>query len=308
MKIRTESDLRENLRNAEVFLIGDVRDVVYSRAERVVALPKLVHGLGVCGENDPSTLGEGIVVRGRAAKTPPDSDAGLKVDYVASSEGLYSSFLVGWNAEPSFTTQFVSESGISLNQFYQAIFMDLRERELLRDHDYVFAEMFGLFKPEDIFDRALQCPINRGHVLTTSPEHSAKFFKTKVIYSDLVQRNASLDRLIPLCVVGMAYLCENSVQTADGLNERVFYAPPLSANPPSSDALDEHSGPRVLSHNHALGWRRERFHENHTDESLHEDELLDSHPDYLIHLDDWSTVRSATVKIYLAEKDRFTLS
>lgn len=305
MIIRPESDLRENIQHAEVFLIGDVRDVVYSRAERVVALPNLAHGLGVCGEDDPITVGEGIVVRGRRAKTSPDADAGSKIDYLPSSKDLYSPFLVGWNAKPSFTTQFVSASGISLNQVYQAIFLDLRERKLLQDHRYVFVEMFGSFKPEDIFDRALQRPINRGHVLTTSTEHFEKFFKTKIIYNDLINRGTSLDSLIPLCVVGMAYLGDISVEAVAGLNERIFYAPPVSAKPPSADALDDHVGPQVLSHSHALGWRSEQSFKNRDSSLL--DELLEGYPDYLVHLEDWSIVRSATVNIYLAEKNRFNI-
>lgn len=304
MILLAESDLRKNIQNAEVLLIGDVRDVLYSRAETVVALPNLFHGVGVCGEDDPITTGEGIVVRGRAAKTSPDPDAGVKVDYLTSSKGLYSPFLIGWNAEPSFTTQFSCESGISLTQVYQAIFQDIRERKLRQDHKYVFVEMLASFKPEDIFDRALQCPVDRGHVLTTSTEHFARFFKTRIIYHDLINRSASLDTLVPLCVVGMAYLCDKPVKVVARLNERVFYPPPLSAKPALPDAPSDHAGNRILSHSHALGWRSEQLPENR---HCGLDELLEYHPDYLVHLDDWSVMRSATVKIYLAKEIRFNI-
>lgn len=302
MKLRPESDLTENIQNAEVFLIGDVRDVLYSRAERVVALPNLVHGVGVCGDEDPITTGEGIVVRGRAAKTAPDADAGIKVDYLTSSKSLYSPFLVGWNAEPSFNTQFIAESGISLTQVYQAIFQDIRERKFLQDHKYIFVEMLASFKPEDIFDRALQCPVNEDHVLTTSTEHFAKFFKARIIYNDLINRSASLDSLVPLCVVGIAYLCDSPDQVAAGINERVFYAPPMSAKPGSPDVSSDHAGYEVLSHSHALGWRSEQLPKSSLSRL---DELLEHHPDYLVHLDDWSIMRSATVKIYLANETQW---
>lgn len=302
MKLRPESDLTENIQNAEVFLIGDVRDVLYSRAEGVMALPNLVHGVGVCGEEDPITTGEGIVVRGRAAKTAPYTDAGIKVDYLTSSKGLYSPFLVGWNAEPSFTTQFLSESGISLTQVYHAIFQDIREREFLQDHKYIFVEMLASFKPEDIFDRALQRPVHQGHVLTTSTEHYASFFKARIIYNDLINRSASLDSLVPLCVVGIAYLCDSSVEVVAGLNERVFYAPPVSAKPAWPYASSDHAGSEILSHSHALGWRSEQLPKSCLSRL---DELLQHHPDYLVHLDDWSIMRSATVKIYLANETQW---
>lgn len=304
MILLPESDLSENIQNAEVFLIGDVRDVLYSRAERVVALPNLVHGLGVCGEDDPVTTGEGIVVRGRAAKTAPDRDAGIKIDYLTSSKELFSPFLVGWNGEPSFTTQFTHESGISLTQVYQKIFMSLREQNLRQDHRYVFVEMLGSFKPEDIFDRALQHPVNQGNVLTTSTEHFPKFFKTRIIHNDLINRNAAVDSLVPLCVVGMAYLCDGPIAVADGLNERVFYPPPLSAKPASPDVPSEYTGLQILSHSHALGWRSEQL---PTSRLSSLDKLLQHHPDYLVHLDDWSVMRSASVKIFLATENQFNI-
>jgi hypothetical protein len=323
MIILPDSELKENIQKAEVFLIGDVRDVLYSRAERVVALPSLLHGLGVCGTDNPMTVGEGIVVRGRAAKTSPDSDAGLKVDYLTSSEGLYSPFLVGWRAKSSFTTQFISESGLSLNQLYQSVFLELQECNPLLPQEYVFLEIFGLFQPEDIFDRALQLPVSQGHVLTTSAEHAVNFFKPRIIYNDLINRSASVERLMPLCVVGMGHLRDGPPQSVAGLNERVFYAPPLTAQFASSADRTKHVSFQVVSHNHALGWQSQQWFNENLLSSVREgsqlgseafqgertfaDELLEWHPDYLVHLDDWTIMKAATVRIYLAQANRFKI-
>jgi hypothetical protein len=221
------------------------------------------------------------------------------------------------------TTEFISDAGITLNQLYQSIFSYLAESGFPPNFEYVFLELVGLFKPDDISDRALQKPVNQGNVLTTSAEHARTFFKPKIIYNDLVERGASLGELFPLCVVGAGHLRDVSEPSGKSLSERIFYRPPqVNASTSPSTTTDGDSA-RVLSHNHALGWRGEssfvgrllsslqsRSHEGGEaparDEGLLE-ELLTRRPDYLVHLDDWSVVTAATVNIYLTPADCFQI-
>lgn len=313
----------ENIRRSNLFFIGDVRDVIHSRAARVRPLPELLYGLGACGTDDPATAGESIVVRGRYASTLPDSDAGIKIEYRTSSRGFHTPFFLGWNGEPSLATDFISDGGITLNQLYLSIFSHLRGLGPSWNFEYVFLELVGLFRPHEISDRALQRPVNQGDVLTTGPEHAERFFKSRIIYNDLDRRGESLEDLFPLCVVGIGHCRRASAVGDKSLSERIFYRPPQI--PESAPAREAHGAgsSEVRSHNHALGWRgessvAERLLEVIRSEDRPEPEararaldleerLLSRRPDYLIHLDDWSVVTAAAVKIYLTPEQSFNL-
>lgn len=322
MRIQSKGELGENIRRSELFFIGDVRDVIHSRAARVRPLPELRHGLGACGTQDPATAGESIVVRGCCAATLPNEDAGIKIEYRASSQGFHTPFFLGWNGEPSLVTDFISDTGVTLNQIYQSIFTHLRRLGPPWNFEYVFIELIGLFKPHEISDRALQRPVDRGDVLTTTPEHAGSFFKSRIIYNDLVRRGESLEDLFPLCVVGVGHFRGASAAGNKALSERIFYRPPqIPTAAPAHQARDIESD-EVRTHNHALGWRGEtsfagRLLETLLSQSRSEaeteacepdlEELLSRRPDYLIHLDDWSVVTAAAVKIYLAPEQSFNI-
>lgn len=317
----TEDQFYENVRRTETFFIGDVRDVIHSRAERVRALPSLSHGLGACGTDDPATAGESIVVRGRAAKTLPDADAGIKLQYGAGAEEFYTPFFLGWNGRPSLVARFASDAGVTLNQLYQSVFSRLAEDGRLPDFGYAFLELVGLFRPDDISDRALRRPVNRGDVLTTSAEHAPSFFKSRIIYQDLVGRRSSLDELFPLCVVGAGHFRDGTDAGTDALSERIFYRPPRVDAARAPEETADREPARVLSHNHALGWLGQgSFAEqllsstqarSGPESAAYDDYLLESllkrQPDYLVHLDDWSMMRAGAANIYLAPRHRFNV-
>lgn len=320
MKIQIEWNLDKINKETEIFFVGNVQDVIFSRAKNTIRLPRLFNGFGACGTNNPATVGEGIIFRGCTAGTPANPLAGINIDYHIQLDEIYTPFFVGWNGSPSFIINFISETGITLNQLYQDIFSKIQRLESSENFEYVFLEIIGLFNPTDIFDRALQKRVDNGNVLTTLPENAGKFFKSRIIYSDLVSRNVSTAKLFPLFISGAGYFCKDSVELQP-LRETVFYMPPQQMEKTEINASDSDIE-KVLTHNHALGWRGgESTAENllssicagvqsadnaqTVEDSVNE--LLKYEPDYLVHLDDWSILKAATVKVFLADSNHFNI-
>lgn len=316
LQIQLDGALDESIRRTMPILVGDVRDVIYSRAGRVSVMPHVSHGFGACGSEEPATVGESVVVRGCAAATPPDDSAGLKINYNPSTREFYTPFFCGWNGQPSLSTRFCLDPGITLNELYQSIFSHLSTLRLLPNPDYVFLELMGLFRPNEISDRALKRPVNQGNVLTTAAEHADRFFQTRIIFNDLASHRAMPDELVPLCIVGAGHCGDNSNLKDDSISARIFYLPPYTP----TTAYDPG---QIRTHNHGLGWRSESQYVQRllaftqmegrpgsgsiAGEQELADQLLKHQPDYLVHLDDWSTVRAGIVKIYIAHNESFNV-
>jgi hypothetical protein len=321
MEIRLEPNLDKNVKETEVFFIGDVRDVIFSRAKNTVRLPHLFNGFGACGMKNPATTGEGIIFRGCVAGTPPAQHAGVSINYRIQPEETYTPFFVGWNGSHSFVVNFISETGITLNELYRNIFLKLGELKPAQNFEYIFLEIIGFLSPKDIFDRALQKRVDKANVLTTLTENAGQFFKTRIIYDDLSRRNISTEKLFLLCITGAGYLSKDSVSKPLPVGETVFYVPPQKMEKPSTNDADTNRE-NVLTHNHTIGWRGENpvtesllssihagIQSAHGSETVENsvNKLLKYKPDYLVHLDDWSVLKAAAVKVFLAASDYFNI-
>ena len=79
----------------QVLTMGNVQDVIYSRANQVQPLPEnLLYGLGALSTSGPEGAGEGILIRGHAGMTAPTIDAGLRPVYRKSTKLITSPFFL----------------------------------------------------------------------------------------------------------------------------------------------------------------------------------------------------------------------
>lgn len=304
---------RERPPEATVYVAGDIRRVIYSRADVLYEVPRVTNGLGALSARGPESAGEGIVFRGQTVLTPPDSNAGTRLSLVETGGGISTPFFIGWTGEAAGTGRFHRPEGISLYEIYESLLDQVNSVFAPRAHPLVFTEIIGLLRPRDIHDRALMKPVNAGDVLTTSPEHAPAYFKTKVISGDLNARGLSTDEPIPLCLVGAGYdprLAADSFRDSGSL---IFYTPPALAGAPSP-----HEPARIKTHSHALGWRR-RPELNALILSAAENDdsgaaapgpgataglpLPAGPPDYVVHLDDWSVFRAGVVRVFITPPD-----
>ena len=100
MTIKLELAWSREESGGRFFVIGDVRDVIHSRAQKMFPLPRgISHGLGLLSTTDASGAGEGILLRGTHALTPPSSAAGSTLDPVPGDASLTTPFFLGWSAE-----------------------------------------------------------------------------------------------------------------------------------------------------------------------------------------------------------------
>lgn len=303
----------------EAFFIGDVRDVIFSRVNKLTQIPLLFNGFGACGLDNSVTVGEGIIFRGNITSTPPNSNAGSDINFRIPNGKAYSPFFIGWNGSHSLVLNFNVIEKITLKQLFQDVFSTLQTSKICQNYQYVFLEIVGLFHPEDIFDRALQKRVDRDEKLTTAPENSKEYFKPRIIYNDLVKRNEINDNLLPLCIVGAGHLCEEYSSNGQNLCENIFYVSPQEMEKPV-EKKEKDGKVNLLTHSHALGWRGSNSNIesllslirkdvqaardfNVIDDSVNK--LLEYHPDYLVHLDDWSLLKTATVKVFFADPADF---
>ena len=313
--------MSEMIKEVEAIFIGNVQDVIFSRANKLIRIPNLFNGFGACGLDDPTTVGEGIVFRGNTNSTPPNSNSGVEINFRVPDGKVYSPFFIGWNGQHSFVLNFDSEKGITLKELYQDIFSKLQTFELSQKYQYVFLEVIGLFHPVDIFDRALQKPVHEGGKHTTAPENSKEFFKSRIIYKDLIRRDEFTDDLFPLCIIGIGHLCEENLINGRNLCENIFYVSPQEMENSAEDK-EKGDNENLLTHSHALGWLtsnseiesilssiRNYVQSSDNFESIENavNELSEYKPDYLVHLDDWSILKAAAVKVFLADSDKFVV-
>lgn len=309
-----EIKLKGASRLAEASLLGDVRSVIYSRASRVALVPRVTHGLGVLTSQSPAEAGEGIVFRGRAARTPPTDEAGVEVDYRQQCGGLCSSFFVGWEGEPFLWARFSSAEGLTLNRLFEILLTRARRDLAHSHHGLILVEVLALLAPGDIHDRALRRSVDQGDVHTADHEHAPQYFKSHVILNDVKRRGDAAVQTIPLCIAGVgAAPSSTSGDEFDRISGLIFYDPPGAA-------ADSKREGRMLTHSHAFGWRAQPALVGGLSAAcgggegwekkvaaLEEEILpgaLGSAPDYVVHLDDWSVLRAGLVKVFVTELGR----
>jgi hypothetical protein len=308
-----EIKLKGASRRAEVCLLGDVRSVIYSRASHVAAVPSVTHGIGVLTPQAPADAGEGIVFRGHAARTPPTDEAGVEIDYRLTCGGMCSSFFVGWEGEPFLWAKFSSAEGVTLNRLFETLLERVRRDLPPAQHKLILVEVLALFAPYDIHDRALRKPVNEGDVDTADRQHAPQYFKAHVILNDLKRRGAPPEKSIPLCITGIG-AGPGSVSDAEfkQLCRLIFYDAPGAA------AGSKREG-QARTHSHAFGWRDEPALVGGLSAALAggsgtgevaavENEILPEAlcraPDYVVHVDDWSMLRAALVKVFVTDLSR----
>lgn len=294
----------------ETCVIGDVQDVLQSRADRLGALPAVVtHGLGALSASDPAGVGEGIVLRGWTGVTPPTAQAGSAFSYHPTTERVSTPFFMGWAGAPIAHGRIASAGAVTLRQVYEAAFEQLWARPVMAATPVIFLELIGLFPVTEIYDRALKAPVHKDHVLITDAAHATHYFTFKIIQRDLHERNASPDQLLPLAVVGAGFNPQNSTPELLRFERAAFYAPPQEAG-----IVQQERASGLKTHSHAMGWRAApALHAQLTHVArqsdwhapLHEldsvvlPELLQSPPDYVVHLDEWSQMLGGVIRVFV---------
>lgn len=284
-------------------VLGDVRDVLYSRAERVRALPASVtHGFGLLACDGPADAGEGIAIRGLAASTPPGEAAGRLVRTSRQPTGFATPFFLGWRGEPSAAGRFQAASGLSLRSLFAETFQRLRRGK--ESPSLVFLEMLALVRGSRIQDRALCAPVHTGHVLITDERYADRYFRFRPIGSDLAKGS---DPLLALAVCGAAFHPTGVWDDEDEIATSIFYKPPhRRSGSPGSAAFP------LRTHSHALAWQAPGEAAGDLQEALDRlgsdgiepdlDRLLDRFlavpPSHLVHLDDWSAPLGGLFRVY----------
>lgn len=316
MSLDLALDWRATPPQLDVYMVGDVRAVIESRADQVGALPPAAtHGLGALSCGGPAGSGEGAALRGRVGVTPPTGGAGVDFFYRASSEGIATPFFMGWAGEPAAVGRISGAEGATVRQVYEAIFADMARRAG-PPAPLVFVELIGLFPASEIHDRALKAPVHAAHVAITDAAHAPDYFAFKIIQRDLRERGFAPGQILPLAIVGAGFDPSGAAEGARRIERAAFYAPPQAAGGAAANASP------LRTHSHALGWRAApalcdalegvarrddwRAAQRELDRAILPD-LLRAPPDYVVHLDEWSRMVGGVVRVFVpAEPERIT--
>jgi hypothetical protein len=309
---------REKPAESKVYVTGDIRQVIYSRADVLFEVPPTTHGLGALSAHGVKDAGEGIAFRGRTVLTPPNSDAGTRLTLFETLEGIAAPFFIGWTGEAAGVGRFHSEEGISLYEIYESLFEQAGGVYAGSATPLVFTEIVGLLRPRDIHDRALMRSVDTGNVLTTSPEYASEYYKTRIILGDLLERGLSTEEPVAVCLVGAGYDPQLAAGPFRDSCSLIFYTPPALAGAPSAQ-----EPARIKTHSHALGWRgqpalRELLLSDaprdaselatpEFDERL-ASSLPATTPDYIVHLDDWSVFMAGVVRVFITPADKISFN
>jgi hypothetical protein len=301
----------------ETFVIGDVQAVLQCRADRLGALPTTVtHGIGALSTGDPAEVGEGIVLRGWTGATPPTAQAGTAFSYHPTTEQIATPFFIGWAGSPIAQGRVAGSAAMTLREVYATVFEQLWSRPNMAAAPVIFLELIGLFSVAEIYDRALKAPVNIDHVLITDAEHAPHYFTFKIIQHDLHARNASPDQLLPLAVVGAGFNPQERAPDLRRFERAAFYEPPRAAG-----AVQQEAASCMKTHSHALGWRAaptlyaqltqaarraDWYAPLHELDNVVLPELLQSPPDYVVHLDEWSQMVGGLIRVFVPTPNDIT--
>lgn len=312
MTARLELAWRPESGGAEFFALGDVRDVIYSRAERSMTLPVgATHGFGLLSATGPAGAGEGMLLRGLPALTEPTSKAGVLITSSVNTSSWKTPFFLAWSGMPSAVGRILGSPSVSVRRIYESVFEWLERACDGGAPPLVFLEIWGLFAMEEIHDRALQLPVHQGGVLITAVDQSPSYFRFGAIREDLREHFPTPDRLLPLAVLGVGFRPAGTWRDEERFAKAVFYEPPTAGREQEVTA----SSP-LRTHSHAFGWRDQpalveqllRILDSADFETprqrMEEDllpDLLQRSPDYLVHLDDWSCAKGGLVRVFLPD-------
>lgn len=290
----------------DIYIIGDVRSVLNSSADKLIKLNDVRYGLGALSIDCPATTGEGIVFRGYSAITPPTEKAGLLFTYQSTLNNLLTPFFVGWSGIPIATGNILQEQ--TLQEVYENVFTSLFNTfpELL---PFVCLEIIGLASANQIYDRALKTRIDKGNTLITSKDNSEKYFSFQIIQNDMARNGCSSEQLVYLNITGVGFATNLKTEPLQKIQECIFYEPP---KPLETSQVSKEVKP-IKSHSHALGWKINPFPQNNFgkfDENSfwgrewqYVDEILlsrtlNSRPDYIVHLDAWTQIKVGFVRVF----------
>ena len=293
----------------QVLTMGNVQDVIYSRANQVQPLPEnLLYGLGALSTSGPEGAGEGILIRGHAGMTAPTIDAGLRPVYRKSTKLITSPFFLGWRGQPLATVNFLEQSGVTLHDLYRTIFM----LPAFASQSIILVELIALLPLHHIHDRALQRPAHIGNVDITAPDYANDYFRFHIIQQDMRKRGYEGTFLLPLAIVGIGFRhLVTPTSIMQQLGQAVFYNPPDTNRP--VDANKAHITANIRTHSHAIGWlechdlRTHLLGINGRSEQEHLVSVIDQRifpallvqpPDYVVHLDDWSLLVGGLAHIF----------
>lgn len=292
---------------AALFTIGDVRPILISAANEIFNFPPIEFGLGAFTDSLPQNVGEGAVIQKNILLTPPTPEAGVETRHYKDLAKIRTPFCVGWSGEAVASGFLRSNNSIKLRELYRHIL----EETLIRSKRSSLILMAAIceFETGKIFDRALKKPVDKGNVPITSQDHQDQYFRSQIINGDLPKHGIS-PNTFPLSIVGMIY-SPSEIESAwlKNFERSVFYTPPGMDGFQFNMETNE-----FKTHFHAIGWRDDAILKEQLDYLASQDdnrqlnEVWDhsfqrSHPDYIVHLDEWSELTNSRFQIYLPDTD-----
>lgn len=290
---------REEIPETKAYAVGDVRRVIQSRANLLLKVPSVTHGLGAISTLEPKDSGEGIVFRDFTFTTLPDENAGINVNQSNSSNDTLTPFFVGWKGKPAGNLKVSEQKGITLYEIYKSALE--QAKDFFYSDNYfptVFLEIIGCFRPKEIHDRALMFPVDKGNVLTTSDKYANKYYRKNIISEDMKKRKLSLTKPIVLCLSGVGFDLNFASETTDVFKQKIFYTPPSNSNIKSPEKKKQ-----FITHSHAFGWRSQTNVTSDFDD-LNLFSLMP--PDYIVHIDDWSLLIQGEINIFIVSSKLLT--
>lgn len=286
-------------------IVGDVRDVLHSRVQQTRPLPAITHGLGALTHLSPTYTGEGLCIGNHPYLTPAIDTAG---EYVISQQEwltpFATPFFVGWSGRPSATGSLHSNEVLKLSDFYQQLSYQCQREHVGTENMLLLLEAVALCPVRAIDDRVLCNPVTHDKVLITGEAVASHYFRFRVIEQNLMHRFSTPPRLLPLVMVGVCVLEREPLSDKQRqLLAKAFYTPPFVS--PSTKVF--------LTHTHALAWQPHPATVNILQRELEQPAaathaqflsyLLQSRPDYLVHVDETTQLSGATFNLYLTTLD-----
>lgn len=282
MTINLDLEWKTDLPDIRVLVVGDVRDVIHSRAGRVAKLPRVTHGFGALSPGGPEMSGEGMIWRGRAGATPPFEMPAA----VTGIPGMFSAtFFLGWTGEPAAQGSFRAQGRNTLQDLYERLFAEIPAGYPAEGSSLLLLDILGTTRAEHIHDRAVKKPVHRGDTLITT--RPGEYFNFHIVQEDLNRLGTPLDSTLSVAVVGAGYRPGGDSPSLKQFEQRVFYEPPRPEGAPA--ILTGQEGGKIKTHSHIMAWRPGRS--------------QTWPPDAILHLDEWSEVAGGSLRVFAASPE-----
>lgn len=274
--------------DVKLIVAGDVRPVINSHASRMTRIPMATHGFGALSIHGPDEAGEGMVWRGITGATTPWENT----EVVLGPQDQFSTpFFVGWDGVPAAQGSF-SAAGSTLRELYERLFEAIPAQYPPDSTSIILLEITGVAKAGHIHDRALKKPVHEGNTLITA--RPSEYFSFRIIQEDLNRRGRPPEQSVHLAIVGAGYKPGENSPSLQAFAETVFYEPPRIGDVSVAEGFS--GSPRIndeerkiKTHSHMMGWREAGIFQK----------PIETKPDYILHLDEWSQIASGKLRAFM---------